>query len=114
MEILHHVWDMGEATGSEVQKKINETRSLAYTTIITVLKNLVQKGYLKYRKDGMSYVYTAAREPDSVRYNLVNNLVEKVFKGSKADLIQTLVEKENLSDEQWKEIRNMINKLEDQ
>ncbi|MDG5766071.1 BlaI/MecI/CopY family transcriptional regulator [Balneolales bacterium ANBcel1] len=114
MEVLQHVWDLGEATGNDVRKRIHQTRDLAYTTIITVLKNLVQKGYLKYRKEGVTHVYSAAREPESVRYNLVNHLVEKVFRGSRADLIQTLVEKEKLTAEQLKEIRRMIDQLDEQ
>lgn len=113
MEILHHVWDIGEATGNDVLDRIRKTRNLAYTTVITVLKNLVKKGYLKYRKEGRTYIYSAAMEPDSVRRNLVNDLVRKVFKGSSSGLIQMLVEKEDLSPDQITEIINMIHKLED-
>ena len=49
MEILHHVWDLGEATVSEVKERINEERKVAYTTVMTIMKNLYEKGYLQYR-----------------------------------------------------------------
>ncbi|MEX1212448.1 MAG: BlaI/MecI/CopY family transcriptional regulator [Balneolaceae bacterium] len=113
MEILHHVWELGDATGKNVHERILKNRPLAYTTINTVLKNLVTKGYLRYRKEGVTYVYSAASEPGEVRFNLINDLVTKVFKGSPTDLIQTLVEKEDLTPDQLSEIKQLIEKLED-
>lgn len=114
MEVLHHVWDMGEATVKEVQGRILEHREVAYTTIMTVMKNLADKGYLKFRKDGVTYVYSSAQEPESVRFNLVKDLVKKVFKGSPKELVQTLVEGEKLSSEERKEILNLIDNMKDQ
>lgn len=113
MEILHHVWDMGEATVKQVRKRILENREVAYTTIMTVMKNLTEKGYLKYRKDGVTYVYSPAKEPNSVRSSLIKNLITKVFKGSPKELVQALVNSEDLTDKDLTEIKSMINKMED-
>lgn len=113
MEVLHHVWDLGEATVKDVRKRILENREVAYTTIMTVMKNLAEKGYLKYRKDGVTYVYSPAQEPDSVRSNLIKNLITKVFKGSPKELIQTLVKSEDLTEKDLTEIKSMINQMED-
>lgn len=113
MEVLHHVWDMGEATVKQVRKRILEDREVAYTTIMTVMKNLAEKGYLKYRKDGVSYVYSPAKEPESVRSNLIKDLMKKVFKGSPKELVQTLVNSKEMSADDIMEIKDMINKMED-
>lgn len=113
MEVLHHVWDFGEATVKEVQERILQDRKVAYTTIMTVMKNLAEKGYLKFRKEGVSYVYSPAREPESVRFNLVKDLVKKVFKGSPAELVQTLVQGETLSEKERSELKRMIDEMED-
>jgi predicted transcriptional regulator len=113
MEVLHHVWDMGEATVKQVRKRILEHREVAYTTIMTVMKNLAEKGYLKYRKDGVTYVYSPAQEPDSVRSNLIKDLLTKVFKGSPKDLVQALVKSEDLTEDDLSEIKNMIDQMED-
>ena len=113
MEILHHVWDLGEATVSEVKERINEERKVAYTTVMTIMKNLYEKGYLQYRKEGVTYVYSADQEPEKVQSSLIGKLVDKVFKGSPSALIQTLVQNENLSDEERSEIKKLIEKLED-
>jgi predicted transcriptional regulator len=114
MEVLNHVWDMGEATVKQVRKRILENREVAYTTIMTVMKNLAEKGYLKYRKDGVTYVYSPAQEPDSVRFNLVKQLVSKVFKGSPKELVQTLVSSEDLNEKDLEEIKKMIDNMEDE
>ena len=113
MEVLHHVWDLGEATVKDVRKRILKTREVAYTTIMTVMKNLADKGYLKYRKEGVTYVYSPAEEPESVRFSLVKDLVKKVFKGSTAELVQTLVQGEKLNEKELNEIRRMIDEMED-
>lgn len=114
MEILNHVWKLGEASVADVREEILKTREVAYTTVMTIMKNLYEKSYLKYRKMGMSYIYSAAVHPDEVRFSLINRLVDKVFHGSPKDLVQTLVQSENLSDKEREEIKRLIEKLEDE
>lgn len=113
MEILNIVWELEEASVSDVREKILKKRKVAYTTVMTIMKNLADKDYLKYRKEGLSYIYSPAVKSDDVRFNLINRLVDKVFKGSPKNLVQTLVQNENLSEEERREIKKMIDKLED-
>lgn len=113
MEILNIVWELGEASVADVREKILEKRQVAYTTVMTIMKNLADKDYLKYRKKGLSYIYSAAVEPDQVRYSLIDRLIDKVFQGSPKDLVQTLVQNENLSEDERQEIKKMIDKLKD-
>lgn len=113
MEVLHHVWELEEATVKDVRKRILENREVAYTTIMTVMKNLADKGYLKYHKDGATYVYSPAQKPESVRFNLVKDLVTKVFKGSPKELVQTLVQNEKLTNQEREDIKHIIDKMEE-
>ena len=113
MEILHHVWELKEATVAEVQERILTERKVAYTTVMTIMKNLNDKGYLKYRKDGVTYVYSAAQEPENVQFNLIGKLIDKVFKGSPSALVQTLVKNESLSEEEREEIKKLIDGMEE-
>jgi predicted transcriptional regulator len=114
MEILHHVWALGEATVAQVRERILKDRKVAYTTVMTIMKNLNDKGFLKYYKDGNTYVYSARIEPEEVQSNLVSGLIDKVFKGSTSALVQTLVKGENISEKELKELRDMIDNMEDQ
>ena len=114
MEVLHHVWDLGEATVADVRKRILEDRDVAYTTIMTVMKKLAEKGYLDYHKEGRSYVYQPAQEPNEVQHSLLRRLMDKVFEGSPSALVQTLVKREDLSDNERAEIRALIDALEEE
>jgi len=114
MEILHHVWALGEATVAQVRERILKDLKVAYTTVMTIMKNLNDKGFLKYYKDGNTYVYSARIEPEEVQSNLVSGLIDKVFKGSTSALVQTLVKGENISEKELKELRDMIDNMEDQ
>ena len=111
MEVLHHVWDLGQATVADVRARILEERSVAYTTVMTVMKKLAGKGFLRFDPDGATYVYSAARTPDDVRQGLLQDLLSKVFLGSRAALVQTLVQDEEISDSERDEIRRLIDTL---
>ena len=111
MEVLHHVWELDSATVADVHERILRERKVAYTTIMTVMKKLSEKGFLRFDRDGASYVYSAARSPDDVREGLLRALLEKVFQGSSAALVQTLVRREDISPEEREEIRLMVESL---
>jgi BlaI family transcriptional regulator, penicillinase repressor len=111
MEILHHVWEMDKASVSDVHERILLDRKVAYTTVMTIMKNLAEKGYLRYEKKGMAYVYTAAIPPRKVKQNLIGNLVKKVFDGSPAALLQTLVSSEQITDSERSELIELIRNM---
>lgn len=113
MEVLHHVWDLGRATVADVRERILEHRSVAYTTVMTVMKNLADKGYLDYEKEGSAYVYSPGRDADEVRHSLLHGMLRKVFKGSPSALVQTLIKYEDLSEQDRREIIEMIETMED-
>ena len=113
MEVLHHVWDLGQATVAEVKERILNDRNVAYTTVMTVMKKLADKGYLQFEKEGATYVYSAARSPEEVQSSLVDDLVSKVFRGSSLALVQTLVRQEDLTDEERRDIKQLIEAMEE-
>lgn len=112
MEVLTNVWELREATVAQVHEKILEKRKVAYTTIMTMMQNLAKKGYLRFRKEGVTYVYTAAIDPSKVRRDMLGHLIHKVFKGSPTALVQTLTEHEKLSDDEVAAIKSIIEKLD--
>lgn len=109
MEILRQVWTLGCASAREVHDRIE--RPVAYTTITTVMKNLADKGYLTFKREGTSFIYTAARSPDEVRQSLLSTVVDKVFGGSARTLIQTLAGHESLTEAEQTEVRRLLHQL---
>lgn len=108
-EVLQQVWDLGRATAREVHGRIG--RPVAYTTVTTVMKNLADKGYLSFERDGATFVYTAARRPDEVRRSVLSSVVDKVFGGSARTLIQTLAGHESLTADEQAEVRRLLDQL---
>jgi predicted transcriptional regulator len=113
MEVLRHVWRLGRATVADVRAEVLAEREIAYTTIMTVLKKLADKGYLQYEKEGRAYVYEPARRPEAVRGSLLGDLLEKVFGGSPMALVQTLVRREDLSDDERRDLQTLVESLRD-
>ena len=113
MEVLQHIWALKNAMVAQVHARVLETRKVAYTTIMTVMKKLADKGYLTFQKDGATYVYAPARSQEDVQQSLISSLVDKAFQGSPAALIQTLVKKEALSDAERQDILKLIEDLND-
>ena len=114
LEVLQIVWELNEATVNDVLDRILKKRKVAYTTIMTVMKNLSDKGVLQFRKDGRTYIYTATQkqDPEKVKSKLLNITLDKVFNGSAAALIQTLVKSENISKNELTEIKKLIDNME--
>ena len=106
MEVLRHVWALGRATVREVHSLID--RDLAYTTVMTVMKNLAEKGYLAYERDGQTYVYTAKRRPEEVRGSVLSGILDKVFGGDPAVLVQTLVDGDALTEADRQRLRAIV------
>ena len=113
MEVLHLVWDLQNATVADVHERLLERREVAYTTVLTVLRNLARKGYLTYEKDGVAHVYSPARPAEEVQHSLLQSLISKVFKDSPRALVQTLVKYEALSEADRAELRTLIDRLPD-
>lgn len=113
MEVLRHVWALGRATVREVHARVEAERPLAYTTVMTVMKNLADKGLLSYEPDGTAYVYRAAVAPDEVRGGVLASILDKVFGGSPAALVQALVAQETITEADRAEIRQLLARLGD-
>ena len=111
MEVLRHVWALGRATVREVHDRVRVGRRVAYTTVMTVMKNLADKGYLAYEREGQSYVYSARRRPEEVRGSLLSGILDKVFGGDPASLVQTLVAGEGITDADRQRLRAIVDGL---
>ena len=111
MEVLQHVWALGSASVAAVHERVLQTREVAYTTVMTVMKKLASKGYLAYTRDGNAYIYSAAQPPEAVRRDLLQGLMRKAFQGSPGALVQTLVGDESLSADEIADIRRIVDAL---
>src|SRR5689334_10208765 len=85
---LKALWTLQEGNVKDVQRIVNETRPLAYTTIMTVLERLLRKGKLVRRKMGRAFIYTPQASRDELRKLAVRELLESFFDGSVEELLR--------------------------
>ena len=89
------VWVKGQATVQDVKDALNPQRPLAYTTVMTVMGRLVEKGALNRRKEGRAHVYTPAATQEKVSGSLLQSLVHRLYDGATSKAIAHLLETEN-------------------
>ena len=108
LQIMNVVWERGTATVNDVKDVLSRGRKPAYTTIMTMMKNLEAKGYLTHDVDERTYVYRAMISCDAVRRSMLGDLLERVFEGSPSLLVSSLVEESNISERELRGIRRLM------
>ena len=104
------VWERETATVRDVYEVLLERRKVAYTTVMTMMKILEQKKYLKKTQADRAYVYRPAQPKGQVIGAMVRDFVNRVFNGSAEPLLVHLVQEHNLSREDLEEIAHLRRK----
>jgi predicted transcriptional regulator len=82
LDCMNALWRLGEATVRDIHGALATTRPRAYTTIMTILDRLTQKGVVERQKAGRAWLYKANLSADQARTHAVARLVEGFFQGS--------------------------------
>jgi BlaI family transcriptional regulator, penicillinase repressor len=82
LDCMNALWRLGEATVRDIHGALATTRPRAYTTIMTILDRLAQKGVVERQKSGRAWLYKANLSADQARTHAVARLVEGFFQGS--------------------------------
>jgi predicted transcriptional regulator len=104
------VWQLGSATVREVYEELLKNRKVAYTTVMTMMGILEQKGRLKKTTRDRAYVYSPSEPQQEVVGNLVHDFVKRVFDGSAKPLLVHLVENNEISKAELDEINKLLKK----
>jgi predicted transcriptional regulator len=107
LEIMKIVWRREPVTVRDVYEALLEQRKVAYTTVMTMMKILEQKKYLKKTLNDRAYVYRPAQPQRQVVGDMVRDFVNRVFNGAAEPLLVHLVEEHNLSREDLDEISRL-------
>ncbi len=104
------VWERESATVRDVYEALLERRKVAYTTVMTMMKILERKKFLKKSQAERAHVYRPAQPKGKVIGAMVREFVNRVFNGSAEPLLVHLVEEHNLSPEDLDEIAKLRRK----
>jgi BlaI family transcriptional regulator, penicillinase repressor len=101
LEVMHIFWSCGEITAAEARDRLATTGlDRTYTTIANLVRGLHDKGFLHQLNAERPFVYRAVRSYEDVSGRLLGDLVQRVFRGSRAQLLCRLVEARKLTAEE--------------
>jgi BlaI family penicillinase repressor len=107
LEIMKIVWTREQVTVRDIYEALLEKRKVAYTTVMTMMKILERKNYLRKTQVDRAYVYRASQPQRKVLAAMVKEFVNRVFNGAAEPLLVHLVEEHNLSPKDLKEIAEL-------
>jgi len=104
------IWDQGEATVSDVVEAINAGRkdSVRRTTIQVQMGRLEEYGWLKHKQEGRTFYYSAVVPQRKTTKDILDDVKNRVFGGSRAELVRCLIEDEDLTPEEIEEMRALL------
>ena len=106
LDVMNVLWDAGSATVAQVRERLSD--DLAYTTVLTVLRTLEQKGYVGHTGEGRAHRYRPLVKRAAAGRSALRRLVDKVFDGSPELLLTQLVSDKNLGDEELRRLRKLL------
>ena len=101
LEVMHVFWDHGRLSIAEVRRRLAESgRELAYTTVATLVRILGEKGFLQQTNDQRPFFYQPTRTFEEVSGSLLGDVVQRVFHGSREQLLLRLLKERKLTAEE--------------
>jgi BlaI family penicillinase repressor len=112
LEIMKILWPLGGATVRDVYEKLRARRSIAYTTVQTMMNILEVKGHLRKEPGEKAQVYRPVRPQQAVVKSMVREFVDRVFDGSARPLLLHLVKEKGLNDRERRALQKLLDQEE--
>jgi len=108
LRIMNALWDKGSATVHEIMNALPAKPVLAYNSVLTIVRILEKKGYVKHVKDGRSHVYAAQVDRKNASRFEVRHLVSRFFGDSHEMLVLNILEEKGVDEEALKRLRKLL------
>jgi BlaI family penicillinase repressor len=107
LDIMSALWEMGEATVTEVRDKVDP--DLAYTSISTMIRTLELKGYVSHRRgEGKTHVYFPTIEAETAGESVLGRVLDKIYGGSPIKLLTHLIEQKKIPPKELEKMRDLL------
>lgn len=110
LEIMKVIWPKGHATVREVYDELRTRRTIAYTSVQTMMNVLETKGHLKKEAIDKAHVYAPVRPQQAVVRTMVRDFVDRVFDGSARPLLVHLLKEKGLTERERRELQKLLDK----
>ena len=108
LQIMKVVWALNNATVKEVCDAMSQTKTVAYTTILTLMGILEEKGALVHTRSGRAFVYSPLLSRQQATRNQVRDVISRFFSGKPEGLIEYVLESETIASDQLEVLRNLV------
>ncbi len=108
--VMDRIWDDSPATVRDVHAGLKASRPMAYNTVLTVMRILREKGFLKSKRNGRADVYEPCVSREHVARRSVRELIDQFFAGSAGGLVSELLDGESLNEDEMRAIRREVNR----
>lgn len=106
LDVMAVLWELGSGTVYEVRERL--PADLAYTTVLTILRNLEGKGFVRHEEEGKAHRYIPLVARQTAERSAVARLVDRLFRGSPELLLTHLVDDHELSPEELRRMRQRL------
>jgi BlaI family penicillinase repressor len=102
------LWDEGDATARRIGEVMSAESPIAHSTVQTLLRQLESKGAVVHEKQDRTFVFRAVVREEDVSRSAAQDLLDRVFRGSLSGLVAHLLDNENVSDDEMRLLRKVI------
>jgi BlaI family penicillinase repressor len=114
LEILRVLWERGPSTVRQVNESLAAARETGYTTTLKLMQIMADKGLVTRDESSRTHIYAARASQESTQRQLVNDLVQRAFGGSAAELVMRALATHTTSDAELREIRKLIDEAREE
>lgn len=108
LRLMNVVWEKGSATVGEVAEALKQDPPLAYTTVLTTLRILEKKGYLRHKKEGRAFIYEPMVDRQQASHGAIHHLLARFFDNSPELLVTNLLRDERISRKEISRLKKLI------
>ena len=112
LRLMQALWNNGPMTVAEVVDALPKRDKVAYSTVLTTLRILERKGYVRHEERGRAYVYETVVGRQEAQRSTVRHLMRKFFDDSPAALVLNVIENEDLDPEELARVKRLIEEVE--
>jgi BlaI family transcriptional regulator, penicillinase repressor len=106
LDLMQVLWERGSATVAEMREALAD--ELAYTTVLTILRRMEEKGYVRREEEGRAHRYFPCVEPEQARESALEQLIRGLFQGSPDLVLMHLVSREKISDARLRRLKELV------
>jgi BlaI family transcriptional regulator, penicillinase repressor len=108
LRVMNVLWERGSGTVQQVLDSITSKPALAYNSVLTTIRILERKGYLKHIKDGRAHIFAPVVQQEEATRSEIRHLVSRFFKNSHEDLVLNILEDQGIEPEELARLRKML------